>query len=204
MKVAVIGTGRVGSAQARGFSKAGHEVVMGSRNPSKAGERPGLPILSQSDAVKFGDLVVLAIPYLAMKEVITGIGPEIFNNKIVLDVSNALGAGGEWALGFSTSAAEEIAKMLMGAKVVKAFNTVFAVNQDKGKVGAETLTLFDAGNDPGAKTAVMDYGKTLGFDPVDVGPLSSARYFEAMGLMMISLWLRMGMGLGIGYRLVKG
>ncbi len=202
MKVAIIGTGRVGSAQARGFLKAGHDVVMGSRDPAKTPLVQGTGLLSQKDAVRFGEVVVLAVPHAAMKDVLQTIGPELFRDKIVMDVSNVIGANGEWAMGFTTSAAEDIAKMLPGAKVVKAFNTVFAVNQDQGKVGGERLVLLVAGDDPKAKGVILDYGKALGFDSIDAGPLSSARYLEPMGMLIIRLGLELKMGVNIGYRLV--
>ncbi len=204
MKVAIIGSGRVGSAQARGFTKAGHEVVMGSRTPTRSPVEPGVKVMSQRDAVRFGEVVVLAVPHMAMEEVLTGIGPSLFDNKTVIDVSNVIGTKGEWALGFSTSAAEEIAKQLPGAKVVKAFNTVFAVFQDKGKIGNDKLALFVAGDDAGAKAAVLEHGRVIGFDPIDAGPLRSARYLEAMGMLMISLGFERGMGVNIGYRLARG
>lgn len=202
MKVAIIGTGRVGSAQARGFLKAGHEVVMGSRDPAKTPLVQGTGLLSQKDAVRFGEVVVLAVPNAAMKDVLQTIGLELFRDKIVMDVSNVIGANGEWAMGFTTSAAEEIAKMLPGAKVVKAFNTVFAVNQDQGKIGGERLVLLVAGDDPKAKGVILEYGKALGFDSIDAGPLSSARYLEPMGMLIIRLGLELKMGVNIGYRLV--
>lgn len=177
---------------------------MGSRDPSKVTGSTGSKVMTQREAVEWGDLVVLAVPHGAMGEVVQSIGPESFRGKIVLDVTNVLGPGMSWALGFSTSGAEEAAKMLRGARVVKAFNTVFAGLQDKGRIGNEKLTLFVAADDSQAKTTVMEYGKAIGFDPVDAGPLSSARYLEAMGIQMIQLGLKLGLGTNIGYRLVRG
>jgi predicted dinucleotide-binding enzyme len=119
-------------------------------------------------------------------------------------VTNALNENWELAIGFSTSGAEELAKLVPGAKVVKAFNTVFADNQSKGKIGTEPLTLFVAGDDGSAKKAIMDVGAKIGFDPVDVGPLKAARYLEPMAVMLISLGYGAKMGTGIGYRLIRG
>lgn len=204
MRVAIIGTGKVGSAQARGFSIAGHEVVMGSRNPSAFAGSKSFKVVTQREAVDWGELVVLAVPHDVMMEVIDGIGADRFNDKIVIDVSNILGPGMEWAMGFTSSGAEEIAKALKGAKVVKAFNTVFSPFQDKGRIGNERLTLFVAADDAKAKAAVMEYGRALGFDPVDAGPLSSARLLEPMGIQIIKLAFSHGLGANIGYKLVKG
>ena len=122
----------------------------------------------------------------------------------MVDVSNALTSNMELAIGFTTSAAEEIQKKLPKARVVKAFNTVFAQNQSSGRIGNEQLTLFVAGDDAEAKQTVMQLGSAIGFDPVDAGPLKTARYLEPMGLLMISLGYDPGMGTNIGFKLVKG
>lgn len=73
------------------------------------------------------------------------------------------------------------------SRVVKAFNTVFAQNQATGKVKGQSLSLLVAGDDAGAKKNVIELGKAIGFDPVDVGPLANARYLEALGFLTIQL-----------------
>ena len=108
------------------------------------------------------------------------------------------------AIGFSTSAAEEVQKMLPKARVVKAFNTVFAANQNTGRIGDEKLTLFVAGDEVKAKETVMQLGRDIGFDPLDAGPLKSARYLEPMATLLMNLAFTLGMGTKIGYKLVKG
>jgi predicted dinucleotide-binding enzyme len=108
------------------------------------------------------------------------------------------------AIGFSTSAAEELQKKLPKARVVKAFNTVFAQNQSTGRLGNEQLTLFVASDDAKAKQSVMQLGRDIGFDPADAGPLKSARYLEPMAMLLINLGYVLGMGTKIGYKLVKG
>jgi 8-hydroxy-5-deazaflavin:NADPH oxidoreductase len=80
---------------------------------------------------------------------------------------------------------------------------MFAANQDTGKVGKETLTLFVAGDDAKAKESVMRLGLDIGFEPIDVGPLKAARYLEPMAMLIISLAFGLGMGTCIGYRLSK-
>jgi len=196
MKVAILGKGNVGKALQTAFSKAKCDVQFGSRKPEK-GE------LSQKDVVAWGEVVVLAVPHTAVAETINAVGPSAFRGKIVLDVTNALNQNWELAIGLSTSGGEEVAKLVPGAKVVKAFNTVFAENQSTGKIGTETLTLFVAGDDEASKRAIMDIGAKIGFDPVDAGPLKAARYLEPMAVMLIGLGYGAKMGTGIGYRLVK-
>ena len=193
MRIGIIGKGNVGNALATGLSRAGHEVKFGHRDPKE-------PV---AEAAKWGEVIILAVPHDAAVDTTKAVGSAA-DGKTVIDVSNALTANMELALGFTTSAAEEIQKMLPKAHVVKAFNTVFAQNQSTGKVGKEQLTLFVVGDDAKAKQAVMRLGKDIGFEPVDGGPLKAARYLEPMGMFMISLGYTLGMGTKIGFKLVKG
>jgi predicted dinucleotide-binding enzyme len=124
----------------------------------------------------------------------------------VIDVTNAIGANMELAIGFTTSAAEKLQKLLPKAHVVKAFNTVFAQNQDAGKVGKEQLSAFIAGDDLKAKKTIMQLAKDIGFDParVDSGPLKIARYIEPMAMLNITLGYGQKIGTKIGFKLIKG
>jgi predicted dinucleotide-binding enzyme len=110
----------------------------------------------------------------------------------------------ELGISCTTSPAEETQKKLPKARVVKAFNTAFARNQSTGKVDSEQLTAFIAGDDSSAKQTVAKLANDIGFDPLDCGPLKSARYLDAMGIMIIQLAYSYGMGPKIGYRLVRG
>jgi predicted dinucleotide-binding enzyme len=193
MRIGIIGKGNVGSALAAGLSGKGHEIKFGHSDPKE-------PV---SEAAKWGEVIILAVPHRAAGNASKAIGSAA-DGKPVIDVSNALTENLEWAMGFTTSAAEEIQKMLPKAYVVKAFNTVFAQNQSTGKVGEERLVLFVAGDEAKAKQTVMQLGKDIGFDPVDAGPLKSARYLEPMGMLMINLGLALGMGPKIGLKLVRG
>ncbi len=202
MKIAIIGTGNVGSALAKGFAKSRHEIHVGSRNTERK-RHQGLLVESSKKAAEWSEITVLAVPHSAAAEVIGSIGPETLRGKVLLDVSNALGPDMNLAIGFTTSAAEEIAKMAPGAMVVKAFNTVFAQNQSTGRLGSERLTLFVAGDDRGAKEKIMALGEEIGFEPIDAGPLRAARYLEPMGVQLIKLGYENKMGPSIGYRLVR-
>jgi len=126
------------------------------------------------------------------------------DDKIVIDVTNCLDTHGDLAIGFRTSGAEELQKELPLARVVKAFNTVFAQNQSTGRIGDARLAAFVAGDSVEAKEKVMSLASEIGFEPVDCGPLKSARYLEPMGMQLIQLGYGMLMGPSIGYRLVRG
>ena len=193
MKIGIIGKGHVGNALATGLSLAGHEIKFGHRDPEE-------PV---AEAAKWGEVIIFAVPHDAVADVAEAVGSAA-DGKVLVDVTNAIGDNMGLAVGFSTSAAEELQKMLPKARVVKAFNTVFAPNQSKGRLGGEQLTLFVAGDDASAKETVMRFGREIGFDSVDTGPLKSARYLEPMAILLINMGYGLGMGTGIGFRLVKG
>ena len=192
MKIGIIGKGNVGSALANGLSKAGHKTRFGHRDPKE-------PV---ADAAKWGEVIILAVPHENADNAREAIKPYV-DGKIVIDVMNAVGENSELAIDCATSTAEETQKKLPKAKVVKAFNTVFAPNQNTGKVGGEQLTAFMAGNDEEAKQTVAQLTRDIGFDPVDCGPLKAARYLEAMGILIINLGYTYNMGNKIGYKLIK-
>ena len=89
------------------------------------------------------------------------------------------------------------------AKVVKAFNTVFAEHMATGQLKGMPLTLFVASNDPGAKEEILALGKSIGFDSVDAGPLRNARWLETLGYFNIQLGYMLKMGTQIGFKLVR-
>ncbi len=203
MRVGIIGTGRVGQAIAKGLSKTDHEVRFGSRDPSKAQATDGMKVESQTAVADWADLLFLAVPYSAASDTVRTLDGGKLEGKVLVDATNVLSPSRDLALGFTTSGAEELAKLAPRAHVVKAFNTVFARNMSTGQVAGEPLALFVAGDDAAAKESVMRLGREIGFDPVDAGPLKAARYLEPMGILSISLAFSQKLGPGIGYRLVR-
>ena len=192
MKVAIIGKGHVGMAIGAGLERTGHEVKYCCREP---GSRPKY-------AAEWGEIVIFAIPYHQVSNVVEDIEP-LLDDKIVIDATNRIGPDGEPVPCGNTSGAAELQKRLPLAKVVKAFNTVLAHNQSTGHIGDEQLTGFVAGDDADAKKVVMDLMSAMGYEPVDSGPLRSAQYLEAMGLNLIYMAFHLGMGPATGYRLVR-
>jgi predicted dinucleotide-binding enzyme len=190
MKIGIIGDGNVGSALQRGLTKAGHEVRAVGKDPALVRE-----------VARDSEVVVLAIPFGAIDEVVREVGGDL-KGKIVIDVTNALNPDMTLAVGHTTSGAEELQKKAPGARVVKAFNTVFAQHMDSGKVKGEQLTAFVAGDDGEAKKTVLALAKGMGFDAIDAGPLRSARLLEPLALQNIILGYVLGMGSEMGFRLV--
>lgn len=191
MKIAIIGTGSVGSALEKGLKGAGHEVRSVGNDPAKV-----------KATANWGEVVILAVPFGAVDAAVKAIGDGA-NGKPLIDVTNALTPDFKLAIGIDTSGAEMLQKNAPKAKVVKAFNTVFAVHMATGKVKGQQLTLFVAGDDADAKRRTLELGKGLGFDPVDAGPLTNARWLETLGYFTIQLGLgSVKMGTDIGFRLV--
>src|SRR5690242_8082569 len=121
-KIAVIGQGNVGSALQRGCEHAGYPVKSAGHDEQDVRE-----------AAAWAECIILAVPFTALDDVIREIG-DALNNKIVIDVTNALTPSFELAIGFTTSDAEELQKKTAAARVVKAFNMVFAEHMDTGQV----------------------------------------------------------------------
>jgi predicted dinucleotide-binding enzyme len=191
MKIAIVGKGNVGTALATGLKSAKHEIRFVSKGPGE----------SVKDAVAWADAAILAVPWTAHRSIAQTAG-NAFDGKTVVDVSNVLTETMELAIGFTTSGAEELQKMLPKARIVKAFNTVFAQNMPTGRVEGERITAFLAGDDPASKDVVRRMAEDIGFDCVDAGPLKAARYLEPLGMLNISLGYGLKMGTGIGFALV--
>lgn len=104
---------------------------------------------------------------------------------------------------FPPSGAEELQKKLPRARVVKAFNTVFAQHMDTGRVGSTPLSAFIASDDASAKQAVLALAQDLGFEAVDAGPLKNARLLEPLAYLNVQLGYVLGLGTGIGFKLAK-
>jgi predicted dinucleotide-binding enzyme len=186
--IAIIGTGHVGSALREGLERTGH-VVRATARDDVAG------------AAAWAEVIILAVPYAALPEVARELGAAA-DGKVVIDVSNALSPDMQLAVGFSTSGAEELQKLLPKARLVKAFNTVFALHMRNGSVAGQALTAFAAGNDEAARKTVLELAKSIGFDPIDAGPLRNARSLEAIGYFNIQLGFVLGNGPNIGFKLV--
>lgn len=191
-KIAVLGKGNVGSALARGLSRS-HTAVQSVGNDPAA----------QRQAATQAEIVILAVPFPALDALVRNLGSAL-DGKVVIDATNALDAAMNLALGYTTSGAEELQKKLPRARVVKAFNTVFAQHMDSGRVGSTPLTAFVAGDDATAKQVAVTLAKDIGFETVDAGPLRNARLLEPLAYLNIQLGYVMGLGTQIGFKLARG
>lgn len=198
MKVTVIGTGNMGSAFVKQLAKAGHQVRVTGRDLAKAQAlAAGNPSVSASSpATALGDsyAVIVATGYADAAPALRALGD--LTGKVVVDITNPLTADYMGlTLGHSTSAAEEIAKAVPGAEVVKAFNTVFApVLGDGADLGGQKVPVFVASDSARAKTAASQIAQSFGFAVIDAGGLKNARYLEP--LAGLNIFLGYGAGLG--------
>lgn len=199
MSVAIIGTEKLGSGFARLLASKGVEVIIGGRDAAKAaqlaqevgGGALGTDIAS---AVKCAELIILAVYYQKMDEAIRAAGD--LTDKVLVDISNPITEDfKDLLIGHRTSAAEEIQKLAPNAKVVKAYNTIFAqLLPAEAREGREPVQVFVAADDDKAKKAVSDLVAKGGFEPVDSGPLHNARFLEPIGEMNIHFGFFLGWG----------
>ncbi len=209
MTIGVIGSGNVGGALGTGWAKGGHSVIFGSREPaggdmqqllSRAGSNARAATLSET--AKSGEMLLLATPWPATKEILQGLGD--LNGKVIVDATNPLLPDlSGMALDATTSGAEQVASWARGAKVVKAFNTVGNNIMANASFGQNRPVLFYCGDDASAKLKVKPLIEQLGFEAIDAGPLSQARLLEPFALLWISLALKQGLGREIAFQLLR-
>jgi predicted dinucleotide-binding enzyme len=194
MRVAILGTGAVGQALARGFIELEHQTTFGSREP--AGPRaqkataaaPGSRATSFAAAAKDAELVVLATPWSGTQNAINLATPASLAGKVVIDVTlplDVVGGKPQPALGFNTSGGEQVQSWAPQAKVVKAFNTVGNAMMVKPKL-RQTPTMFIAGNDKGGKETVTGLLQQFGWEASDLGGIEGARLLEPFALVWIT------------------
>jgi 8-hydroxy-5-deazaflavin:NADPH oxidoreductase len=205
MKLAVIGSGMVGSAIARAGKRTGHDVVVAAveaEGLKRLAEELGVETTtSNADAVRNADPVVLAVPFGALEAIASEVRDQVAD-KVVIDATNPLKDDYSGLATDGTSGAELVQRQLPKARVVKAFNTVLAMNQDKGEVDGVQLDGFLAGDDAEAKKQVAAMLEEIGFRPIDIGPLAMARYLEAMAFLNYALNASKGWTFQSGWKLV--
>jgi predicted dinucleotide-binding enzyme len=199
MKITVLGAGNMGAAFVKQLTRAGHQVSVTSKDGTKAAQvaaaNPGAQPVAAAGSAAGADVVVLATGFADAAAALQAAGD--LTGKVVVDITNPLTADYMGlTIGHSTSAAEEIAKAVPGAEVVKAFNTLFAQVLDGGADfgGGQKLSVFVASDSERAKQSAVALAESMGFQVVDAGGLKNARYLEP--LAGLNLYLGYGAGLG--------
>ena len=206
MDIAIIGAGNVGKSLATAFSRAGHNVTIASRDPEDAGSvaaATGSRVArSNADVAAAAEVIVLAIPFASAAEVAAEIAPSVAG-KPVVDATNRMSFGAAGPdIDTTTSNAEELASLLPDAHVVKAFNTLFAANQADPIADGIQLDGYVAADDDAARATVLGLVRSIGLDPVDVGPLVRARQLEGMAFLNIYLQIARSGAWQSGWKLV--
>jgi predicted dinucleotide-binding enzyme len=187
MRIGIVGAGMIGGSLAALFGGRGHDVLLSnSRGPHTLREQvASLPATVRAstveEAASGGEVVVVAIPLHRFRE----LPAAAFADKIVVDTGNYYpgrdGVMPQLETGQTTSS-EMVAGHLGGARLVKAFNTIyFQTLQDDGRPNApeeDRLAIPLAGDDPAAKQLVADLIREIGFAPVDTGSLADGRRQE--------------------------
>jgi predicted dinucleotide-binding enzyme len=186
-KIGIVGSGHIGGNLGILLAKAGYEVLYSSRHPDtlkdlvkKAG--PKACAGTVAEAVAFGDVIVLSIPLMAFTELDAGT-KEALKGKIVIDTSNPYperdGVIAEEARKEPGGMGAFVARLLPGARIVRAFNTVYSEDLKKTmNDSGEKIGIPIAGDDPEGLKVAEELVKRAGLDPVVVGNLSTSKLFD--------------------------
>ena len=210
MRIAIIGTGNVGGAVARGLKGKGHMVTLGARDPAgtdvvalaaETGASAALP----AEAAAGAEVVILALPWGAAEAAVKALGD--LAGKTVIDCMNPLGmVGGALGLtvGHTTSGGEIVQGWLPRAHVVKTLNQVGAEIMARNDHLPHRPVMLMAGNDDSAKGQTARILSDLGFEPLDAGDIAKARLLEPFGMVWINQSLFRGKGRNWAFAAVEG
>jgi predicted dinucleotide-binding enzyme len=182
-RIGIVGAGRIGGNCARQLARAGHELTLSfGRDREKlerlAGELgDAVSTGSARDAVEFGDVVIVSVPWDVLPQALAEMGP--LDGKIVVDTTNQYGSGPLPAEG-ETAAAFNAARM-PGARYTKSFNTLTAAFQAEaaGRSGDDRVVQWLCGDDAEAKETVARLIADCGYAPVDLGETATCHVMEA-------------------------
>lgn len=193
MKIGIIGSGDVARTLASGFLKHGHDVVMGSRDPSKLmdwlNENPKGRAGTFSEAAKFGEVVVVSVKGTVVSEALRGAGSDNLAGKTVIDTTNPIAEAPptNGVLKFFTtlddSLLEKLQREFPAAKFVKAFNSVGNSRMVDPQFSGGKPTMFICGNDDAAKKTVGAILDQFGWETADMGKAEAARAIEPLCML---------------------
>jgi len=195
MRIAILGAGNVGAAIAAAAVRADHDVAISAtsvESAQKAAQSSGArAATSNVDAVRNADIVVLAVPHAAVRQVVIQLN-DIVTDKIIVDPTNPLNDTFTDLVTSGESAAEQLQAQTPSASVVKAFNTILASRHGNPAEAGTPLDAFIAGDDDTAKNTVAQLASSMGYRVVDAGGLRMARALEEMAFLNIALNARNG------------
>lgn len=205
MKIAIIGSGNVGKALATSAIRGGHEVMLTASSADSAasaaqatGAKAGS---SNAQAVAWADVVILAIPAASASTVVGELDAAL-EGKTVVDATNRVNPSDPGSVLDGDSVTEQISMLVPRANFVKAFNTNFASVMANPTLNGVATDALIAGDNAGAKAAVAELARSMGFRPLDVGPAPMARALEGMAMLNISLQIANGWPWGSSWKLI--
>lgn len=197
--IAILGTGVVGIALAKGFAARGDKVVFGTRSPTGDKARaaldavPGTTVASHVEAARAADLAVIALPWGAVASTLTPGLANALGGKTVIDATNPLDVSTgrpTLAIGHRDSAGETVQRLLPDARVVKAFNIITAGHMVQPQFGDGQPDMFIAGNHPQAKADVAQVLRDFGWrSAIDLGGIEQSRLLEPLAMVWITYGL---------------
>lgn len=198
MKIAIIGSGNIGGGLARAWRRAGHDVTFGARDPRDAEltalcSEIGARAVSVGESVQGADVVTLAMPWGALASVVEAVGD--LAGVTVIDCTNAVKRGTDGMtleFGHTTSSGEQLQAKLPKAHVVRSFNAQGAENLANPIYGGVAASNFYCGDNAEAKRIVAQLIADVGFEPIDAGPMTSARLLEPLMLLWITTSRQVG------------
>jgi predicted dinucleotide-binding enzyme len=206
MKIAIIGTGNVGTALGSNWKKSNHEIIYGSRSPQDEKHielEKFAQVLTLSQAAMLGDVIVLATPWQSTEEAINEMGSTL-DAKIVIDATNPLKPDLSGLLLYGdNSGGEQIAKWASKSKVVKALNSAFAKVMEQPEINGVKSMMLIAGDDLSVLHTVAELVDDLGFQSQKMNGIRNSRLLEMVGLTLITLGYKEGLGNEIGLSILK-
>jgi 8-hydroxy-5-deazaflavin:NADPH oxidoreductase len=205
MKIGILGAGNIGGNLGRRWAKHGHTIRFGVRDSEGIKDLvaecgAGASAGDVRSAAQFADVILLSVPWMAVPAVLEGAGD--LRGKILIDATNALKWGDVIEIAVDTSAAQTVAAMCPGAKVVKAFNTLGAEHILNPIVADLSADVFLCADDAEARETVKKLAEEVGFHVVDMGPLRNARVTEHIAIAWIYLAMKAGHGRNIAFKVL--
>ncbi|MBS1796963.1 MAG: NADPH-dependent F420 reductase [Acidobacteria bacterium] len=205
MKIAILGAGMVGATLGRRFAGAGHEVFFGVPEPAEHEDKKAFAAVGTvGEAARAAEIILLAVPFGSIGDAIERCGD--LAGKILVDCTNPLRmADGKLGLtlGFDDSAAEKVAALAPGARVVKCFNQTGFDNMANPAFAGGRAVQFVCGDDSEARETVANLAGEIGFDAVDAGELKTARLLEPFAMLWIHLAMTTGLGRDFAFAILR-
>ena len=191
MKVAILGTGKMGGTLGMLLASSGIDIVYGSRDAIETKEKfsdyKNIYVTTYSDAIDKSDVIIIATPWAFTIDLLSEFKLK-FDGKIVVDMTNPLSPDvSSLTVGGNDSSAERIKDVLPDAHIVKSFNAITADNLPEPICHNEKTQAFYCSDHEDARNTAKQLIEVLGYEPVDCGALTNARYLESMAMLWIQL-----------------